>query len=72
MIVAVVLGVETGVASQFAVFKDPSIGLVDVTAQMNGHHYQFYRLRITFTLKDGQKRADPVPFVDRFRLRVQY
>ena len=63
-------------ASQFATFalKDASLGstLTDISAQMNGKQYQFYRLRITFTLKDGQKRADPIPFVDRLRLRFQY
>ncbi len=59
-------------ASQFATFKDPNLGLINITGQMNGKGYQFYRLRITFTLKDGQKRTDPVPFVDRLRVRVQY
>ena len=59
-------------ASQWAVFKDPTLGIQDITGPMNGHSYQFYRLRITFTLKDGQKRVDPVPFVDRLRIRVKY
>jgi hypothetical protein len=59
-------------ASQWAVFKDPALGIQDITSLMNDHHYQFYRIRISFTLKDGQKRNDPVPYVDRLRFRIKY
>jgi hypothetical protein len=59
-------------ASNWQVFKDPVSGIQDITGAMNGMGYQFYRLRISFTLKDGQKRDDPVPYVERLRIRVKY
>jgi hypothetical protein len=59
-------------ASQWTVFRDPVAGIQDVQGALNSHGYQFYRLRISFTLKDGQKRDDPVPYVERLRIRVKY
>ena len=59
-------------ASGWHVFKDPALGILDPTADLVGKGYQFFRVRITFTLKDGQRSGDPVPFVDRLRLRFQY
>lgn len=72
------INVGTGVssdlskASQWNTFKDPVLGLQDVTGTLNGNGYQFFRLRVTFTLKDGQKRDDPVPYLDRLRIRSRY
>lgn len=39
---------------------------------MNANGYQFFRLRFSFTVKDGQTRDDPVPYVDRLRIRTRY
>ena len=63
---------DTTKASQWVVLKDPTLGVQDVTGTLNGNGYQFFRVRITFTLKDGQKRDDPVPYVDRLRFRTKY
>ena len=63
---------DTSRASQWEVFRDPVTGIRDVAPILNGNGYQFYRLRISFTLKDGQKRTDPVPYVDRLRIRFRY
>ena len=59
-------------ASNWVLLKDSASGVQDVTGTLNFKGYQFYRLRISFTLKDGQKRTDPVPFVDRLRFRIVY
>ena len=59
-------------ASHWVLLKDTASGVQDVTGTLNNKGYQFYRLRISFTLKDGQKRVDPVPYVDRLRLRLVY
>jgi hypothetical protein len=63
---------DTSVASLWATFKDPTFGIQDVRPQLNGHSYQFLRIRLTFTLKDGQKRSDPLPYVDRLRIPFRY
>ena len=59
-------------ASNWVLLKDTASGVQDVTGTLNNKGYQFYRLRISFTLKDGQKRQDPVPYVDRLRFRIVY
>ena len=59
-------------ASSWVLLKDSTSGVQDVTPTLNNKGYQFYRLRLSFTLKDGQKRTDPVPYVDRLRLRIIY
>ncbi len=64
-------------ASNWVTLNSSTSGAQDVTSStdftgMNGHSYQFYRVRITFTLADGQTRTSPVPYVDRMRLRVKY
>ncbi len=72
------ISVSTGIssnlnrASQWHVIKDPILGIQNVVSNFNGLHYQFYRLRITFTLKDGQTRSDPLPYVDQLRIRAKY
>ena len=63
---------DTTTASLWATFKDPTFGIQDVRPQMNGYSYQFVRIRITFTLKDGQKRNDPLPYVDKIRIPFRY
>jgi len=63
---------DLATASDWAVIKDPDSGIKDVRAQMNGRTYQFLRVRITFQLKDGQKRSDPIPYVDRIRIPFRY
>ena len=60
------------VASDWATIKDPDTGIEDVRSQMNGKSYQFLRVRMTFELKDGQKRTDPIPYVDRLRVPFRY
>jgi hypothetical protein len=59
-------------ASNWLTIKDPQAGIVDNTALLNGRGHQFFRVRITFTLKNGQKRTDPVPYVEQLRIRVKY
>ena len=59
-------------ASNWVLLKDSTNGVQDVTGTLNNKGYQFYRIRISFTLKDGQKRDDPVQYVDRMRLRIVY
>ncbi|MHC4923919.1 MAG: hypothetical protein ACYTG4_07550, partial [Planctomycetota bacterium] len=59
-------------ASDWHTFKDGTNTIQDVTGDLNGHSYQFFRLRMSFTLPDGQKRDDPVPYVDQLKIRVKY
>jgi hypothetical protein len=59
-------------ASNWVVFKDPVAGIQNVGPTLNGKGYQFMRLRFSFTLKDGQTRDDPVPYVERLRFRLRY
>jgi len=36
--------------------------------QLNDHHYQFIRVRVTFQLDDTQRASDPLPYLDSLRI----
>ena len=59
-------------ASDWHTFKDGTNTIQDVTGDLNGNSYQFFRIRMSFTLPAGQKRDDPVPYVDQLKIRVKY
>lgn len=55
-------------ASDWVLLKDTAGGIRDVAPILNGHRYRFVRIRISFTLAEGLRRSDGLPFVDEVRI----
>jgi hypothetical protein len=59
-------------ASGWLLLRDTAGGTRDLTPLLAGRAYDYFRVRITFTLAEGLASADPKPAAGRFRLRLRY